>query len=94
MKQADIKPGRTYMNWPDTAIRTVTAIRNGIVHFKEVTRDWRLRGIGVASTVSLAGEEGGGSSPLPRGERGEPDLTRGDYHVTTFKISLPAHSRQ
>jgi hypothetical protein len=41
MRQADIKPGRTFINWPETATRTVTAIRNGIVHFKEVRRDWR-----------------------------------------------------
>ena len=43
MRQADIKPGCTSIgiNWPETATRTVTAIRNGIVHFKEVRRDWR-----------------------------------------------------
>jgi hypothetical protein len=31
----------TFINWPDTGIRMVTAIRNGIVHFKEVRLDWR-----------------------------------------------------
>jgi hypothetical protein len=41
MRQVDIKAGRTFINWPDTATRTVTAIRNGIVYFKEVRRDWR-----------------------------------------------------
>jgi hypothetical protein len=41
MRQADIKPGRTFINWPDTATRTVTAIRNGIVYFREVRLDWR-----------------------------------------------------
>ena len=38
MRQANIKCGRTYMNWPDTATRTVTAI---VVYFDEVRRDWR-----------------------------------------------------
>jgi hypothetical protein len=41
MRQANIKCGRTYMNWPDTATRTVTAIRDGVVYFDEVRRDWR-----------------------------------------------------
>jgi len=41
MRQADIKPGRTFINWPETATRTVTAIRGEIVHFAEVRRDWR-----------------------------------------------------
>jgi hypothetical protein len=41
MRQADIKRGCTYMNWPDTATRTVTAIRDGVVYFDEVRRDWR-----------------------------------------------------
>jgi hypothetical protein len=35
MRQADIKPGRTFMNWPETATRTVTSIRGGIIYFTE-----------------------------------------------------------
>jgi hypothetical protein len=30
MRQADIERGRTYINWPETATRTVTSIRGGI----------------------------------------------------------------
>jgi hypothetical protein len=48
VRQADIKPGRTFINWPETATRTVTAIQNGIVHFLEVRRDWRYQGTGAA----------------------------------------------
>ena len=41
MRQADIERGRTYMNWPGTATRTVTSIRGGIIYFTEVRHDWR-----------------------------------------------------
>jgi hypothetical protein len=41
MRQADIERGRTYMNWPETATRTVTSIRGGIIYFTEVRYDWR-----------------------------------------------------
>jgi hypothetical protein len=41
MRRADIKRGRTFINWPDTATRTVTTIRDEIDHFKEVRLDWR-----------------------------------------------------
>ena len=30
MRQADIERGRTYVNWPETATRTVMSIRGGI----------------------------------------------------------------
>jgi hypothetical protein len=30
----------TFINWPDTGIRMVAAIRNGIVHFKEVRLEY------------------------------------------------------
>jgi hypothetical protein len=33
MRQADIERGRTYINWPETATRTVTSIRSGIIYF-------------------------------------------------------------
>jgi len=32
MRQADIERGRTYINWPETATRTVTSIRGGIIY--------------------------------------------------------------
>src|SRR4051812_18833670 len=41
MRQADIKSGRTYINWPETATRTVTSIRGSIIYFSEVRHDWR-----------------------------------------------------
>src|SRR6476620_10898689 len=41
MRQADIERGRTYINWPETATRTVTSIRGGIIYFSEVRHDWR-----------------------------------------------------
>ena len=41
MRQADIKRRRTYINWPETATRTVTSIRGGIIYFSEVRHDWR-----------------------------------------------------
>jgi len=41
MRQADIKRGLTYINWPETATRTVTSIRGGIIYFNEVRHDWR-----------------------------------------------------
>ena len=41
MRQADIKSGRTYINWPETATRTVTSIRGGVIYFSEVRHDWR-----------------------------------------------------
>ena len=40
MRQADIKSGRTYINWPETATRTVTSIRGAIIYFSEVRHDW------------------------------------------------------
>ena len=33
--------GRTYINWPETATRTVTSIHGGIIYFSEVRHDWR-----------------------------------------------------
>ena len=41
MRQADIKSGRTYVKWPETATRTVTSIRGGIIYFSEARHDWR-----------------------------------------------------
>jgi hypothetical protein len=41
MRQADIERGRSYINWPETATRTVTSIRGGIIYFREVRHDWR-----------------------------------------------------
>jgi len=41
VRQADIERGRTYINWPETATRTVTRIRGGIIYFAEVRHDWR-----------------------------------------------------
>jgi len=38
MRRADIERGRT---WPETATRTVTSIRCGIIYFTEVRHDWR-----------------------------------------------------
>jgi hypothetical protein len=55
MRQADIKRGRTYMNWPDTATRTVTAIRDGVVYFDEVRRDSRPPRVGAALISFAAG---------------------------------------
>ena len=41
MRQADIERGRTYINWPETATRTVTSIRGRFIYFSEVRHDWR-----------------------------------------------------
>ena len=41
MRQADIERGRTYINWPETATRTVTSVRGGMIYFSEVRHDWR-----------------------------------------------------
>ena len=41
MRQADIERGRTYIKGPETATRTVTSIRGGIIYFSEVRHDSR-----------------------------------------------------
>src|SRR3954467_13356379 len=40
-RRADIERGRTDINWPETATRTVTSVRSGIIYFTEVRHDWR-----------------------------------------------------
>ena len=44
MRQADIERGRTYMNWPETATRTVTSIRG--VGMRRQTASEALSGSG------------------------------------------------
>ena len=39
MRRADIERGRTYINLPETATRTVTSIRGEIIYFTEVRHD-------------------------------------------------------